>query len=53
MQLSGRAEMFSIDMDALSIEQDGIPDSDGSGIFKPEHGEVELILANAMHQFDA
>ena len=47
------AEMLPIDMDALSIEQDGIPDSGRSGIFEPDHGEVELTLANAMHQFDA
>ena len=47
------ADTFPIDMDTLSIEQDGIPDSGRSGIFEPEHGEVELTLANAMHQFDA
>jgi hypothetical protein len=45
--------MLPIDRDTLSIEQDGIPDSGRSGIFEPEHGDVELPLANAMHQFDA
>jgi hypothetical protein len=35
MQMAGRTEIFSIDMDTLSIEQDGIPDSERSGIFKP------------------
>ncbi|RKE26154.1 hypothetical protein B0G76_7762 [Paraburkholderia sp. BL23I1N1] len=53
VQMAGQAEIFPIDMDTLSIEQDSIPDSERSCIFKPEHGEVELTLANAMHQFDA
>ena len=53
VQMADQAEIFPIDMDTLSIEQDGIPDSERSGIFKPEHGEVELTLANTMHQFDA
>jgi hypothetical protein len=47
------AEIFPIDMDTLSIEQKGIPNSGRSGIFEPEHGELELTLANAMHQLDA
>ncbi|SAL52875.1 hypothetical protein AWB69_05503 [Caballeronia udeis] len=47
------AEMFPIDRDTLSIEQDGIPEKRRGGIFEPDHGEVELSLANAMHQFDA
>ena len=51
--MAGLAEMFPIETGTLSIEQDGIPDSGRSGIFEPEHGEVELTLANAMHQFDA
>jgi hypothetical protein len=53
VQMIRQAEIFPIDMDTLSIEQDGIPGSERSGIFKPEHGEVELTLANAMHQFDS
>ena len=53
VQMACLAEKFPIDMDTLSIEQDGIPDGGRSGIFEPEHGEVELPLANAMHQFDA
>ncbi len=42
VQMAGQADIFPIGMDTLSIEQDGIPDSGSSGIFKPEHGEVEL-----------
>jgi hypothetical protein len=49
VQMACLAEKFPIGMDTLSIEQDGIPDSGRSGIFEPEHGEVELPLANAMH----
>jgi hypothetical protein len=46
VQMACLAEMLPIDMDALSIEQDGIPDSGRSGIFEPDHGDVELTLAN-------
>ncbi|MFL9915820.1 hypothetical protein PQR75_10560 [Paraburkholderia fungorum] len=53
VQMACLAEMLPIDMDALSIEQDGILGSGRSGIFEPDHGEIELLLANAMHQFDA
>ena len=53
VRMAGQVKFFSIDMDTISIEKNGIPDSERSGIFKPEHGEVELPLANAMHQFDA
>src|ERR1700758_418598 len=53
VQMAGLAEMLSINMDTLSIEQDGIPDSGRGGILEPRSGEVELPLANAMHQFDA
>lgn len=35
------AEMLPLDIDTLSIEQDGIPDSGRSGIFEPERAEVE------------
>jgi hypothetical protein len=51
--MDSQTEIFPIDMDTLSIKQDGIPDSERGGIFKPEHRDVELTLANAMHQFDA
>jgi len=51
--MAGLAEMFPIETGTLSIEQDGIPDSGRSGIFEPGNGEIELLLANAMHQFDA
>jgi hypothetical protein len=53
VQMALLAETIPIAMDTLSIKQDGIPDSGRSGIFEPEHREVELTLANAMHQFDA
>ncbi|PRX19689.1 hypothetical protein B0G75_13624 [Paraburkholderia sp. BL18I3N2] len=53
VQMAGQIKFFPIDMDTISIEKNGIPDSERSGIFKSEHGEVELPLANAMHQFDA
>jgi Protein of unknown function (DUF1302) len=53
VQMTCLGQKFPIGMDTLSIEQDGILDSGRGGIFEPEHGEVELPLANAMHQFDA
>jgi hypothetical protein len=40
-------------MDTLLIEQDGIPDCGRSGILDAELREVELPLANSMHQLDA
>ncbi|SOE68322.1 hypothetical protein SAMN05446635_3273 [Burkholderia sp. OK233] len=45
--------MFFIGMDTLSIEQDSILDGGRCGVLEPESAEVELPLANAMHQFDA
>jgi hypothetical protein len=48
-QIGGVAKTFFIDLDALSIEQDGIPNCGCSGIFEPECAEVGLTLANAMH----
>jgi hypothetical protein len=53
VQMAGLAEMLSGNMDTLSIEQDGISDSGRGGILEPGSREVELSLANAMHQFDA
>jgi len=53
VQMGGLAERFPVDIGTLSIEQDGIPDSGRSGILEPDNGEIELPLANAMHQFDA
>jgi len=49
VQIAGLTEMFPIDMDTLSMEQDSIPGSGRSCIFEPEHGEVGLLLANAVH----
>ena len=53
VQIAGVAETSPINKDTLSIEQDGIPDGGRSGILEPESAEVELTLANAMHQLDA
>jgi hypothetical protein len=53
VQIGGVTDMFLIDMYTLSIEQDGIPDGERSGVLKRESGEIELTLANAMHQLDA
>ena len=53
VQIGGVAEMFLIDMDTLSIEQDNIPDGGRSDVLDRESGEVELPLANAMYQLDA
>jgi len=52
VQIDGLAEKFPIFMDTLAIEQDGISDGRRSGIFEPGDGEVELPLANAVHQLD-
>jgi hypothetical protein len=40
-------------MDALSIEQDSIPDGGRSDVFERESGEIELTPANAMCQLAA
>lgn len=53
MQIAGLTETSPIDIDTLSIEQDGIPDGGSSGIFESESPEVEPPLANAVHQLDA
>jgi hypothetical protein len=53
VQIEGVAEMFLIDMDTLLIEQEKIPDEGRSDVLDRESGEVELPLANAMHQLDA
>ena len=53
VQIDGVAEMFRIDMDTLLIEQEKIPDGGRSDVLDRESGEVELPLANAMHQLDA
>ncbi|MFM0720743.1 hypothetical protein PQQ73_30965 [Paraburkholderia strydomiana] len=53
VKIAGGAEMSSINMDTLFIEEGGVPDGGRSGILDPESTEVELPLANAMHQFDA
>jgi len=52
VQIDGLAEKFPIFMDTLAIEQDSIPEGRRSGIFEPGNGEVELPLANAVHQRD-
>ena len=53
VQIVGSAEMLLINMDTLLIEEGGIPNGGRSGVLEPESAEVELPLANAMHQFDA
>ena len=56
VQIAGPVEtllIILINMDTLSIENDSIPDGGRSGVPEPESGEVELALANAMHQLDA
>jgi hypothetical protein len=49
---SGR-ETLLINMQTLSIVNGSIPDGVCIGVPEPERGEVELTLANAMHQLDA
>ena len=53
VQIGAPAEKVVIVMDTLSIEQDSIPDGRRRGIFEPGNGEIELPLANAVHQLDA
>ena len=53
VQIADPVETPLINMDTLSIENDSIPDGGRSGVPEPESGEVELALANAMHQLDA
>src|SRR3979490_1449576 len=53
MQIASSAETLLINMDALSIEKDSIPDGGRCGVLEPESAEVELRFANAMHQLDS
>ena len=53
VQIAGGVEICSINKDTLFIEQDRIPDRGHSGILGPESTEVELTLANAVHELDA
>jgi hypothetical protein len=53
VQIAGSTEMLLINMDTLLIEQDSIPDGGRCSVLEPESAEVELPLANAMHQLDA
>lgn len=53
VQIAGDSEGCRINKDAVLIERNGIPESRRSGIPDPECAEVELPLANAVHQFDA
>jgi hypothetical protein len=53
VQIGDFDETHPIDMDTLLVKQDGIPDNGRSGILDPENREIELPLANAMHQLDA
>ena len=52
VQIADGAEMPSINKDTLFIEQDGIPDGWRSGILESKSVEIELTLANAVHQLD-
>jgi hypothetical protein len=49
VQIADGIEMSSINMDALFIEHDGIPDVERSGILELESTKVELTIANSMH----
>jgi hypothetical protein len=53
VQIGCASAISLINMDTLSIEKDSIPDGGSSDVIKRESGEVELPLANAMHQLDA
>jgi len=53
VQIGSVVEIIFIDLDTLSIEQHGVPNRGRGGIAEPERAEVELRLANAMHQLDA
>ncbi|MGF6979876.1 hypothetical protein QFZ94_008393 [Paraburkholderia sp. JPY465] len=53
VQIGSVVEIIFRDLDTLSIEQDGVPNRGRGGIAEPERAEVELRLANAMHQLDA
>ena len=53
VQTAGEAETPPIHKDALFIEQDRIPDGRCSSILESESAEIELTLADAVHQLDA
>lgn len=53
VQIAGQIEMPLINKDALLVEEDRIPDGGRCRIIESESSEIELPLANAMHQLDA
>jgi hypothetical protein len=53
VQIAGRAKTYPINKVPLFIGKDRSPDCGRSGVIEPERAEVELTLANAMHQLDA
>lgn len=53
VQTGGEAETSPIYKDALFIEQDGVPDGRYSSILELGSAEIELALADAVHQLDA
>jgi hypothetical protein len=53
VQTAGEVETSLIREDALFIEQDSIPDCRCSSILESESAEIELTLADAVHQLDA
>jgi len=53
VQIAGETETSPVNKDSLFIEKNSIPDGGRSGIFESESPEVELPLANAVHQLNA
>lgn len=53
MQIADVAKISSVKKVSLFTEEHRIPDARRSGAAEAEHGKVELIFANSMHQFDA
>ena len=53
MQTAGEAETPPVHKEALFIEQERIADGRCSSILESESAEIELTLADAVHQLDA
>jgi hypothetical protein len=53
VKTADEAETYTIHKDTLCIKQDSIPDGGCSSILESESAEIELTLADTVHQLDA
>jgi hypothetical protein len=53
VQIVDETEASPINKDSIFVEKDSISGGGHNGIFESDSPEVELPLANAVHQLDA